>query len=146
MRYILAVFVVIIPFVGNLNSKKIHEIGDYFSGVVMLMLACLLVSWFVAWLLVFSWFACLFACLLCGRPYLCLLDSGWMDSMRISGLTQLMFMLCWVGLLTIISTKLYVWKISIESKSISWFLFRNGLKTGLKLGVQLRNRFRVVEG
>ena len=59
-------------------------------------------------------------------------------------LTRLM--LCWVGLLTIILTKLYVWKISIESKSISWFLFRNGLITVLKLGVQLRNRFRVVEG
>ena len=59
-------------------------------------------------------------------------------------LTRLM--LCWVGLLTIILTKLYVWKISIDAKSISWLLFRNGLTTVLKLGVQLRNRFRVVEG
>ena len=70
---------------------------------------------------------------------------GWCAKL-FSCLTQLMFMLRWVGLLTIILTKLYVWKISIESKSISWFLFRNGLTTVLKLGVQLRNRFRVVEG
>ena len=46
-----------------------------------------------------------FACLLCGRPYLCLLDSGWMGCMQILGLTQLRFMLCWVGVLTIILMK-----------------------------------------